>query len=236
MRAIAPRLRESLDGTADDRATALLDVRGKETPETLEADSGGGTTEARRLGALQVTDAEFDRLIEAARELVAEFHERHPLRPGIPIASLAAGIGVEPGAVETITGHTPDLSVVEATVRSAEHGGGRTADQEAAWERARSLIAADLSVPDVTDLGLDPELRHALARDGELVLVGGRFAFLPDQISRLVGVMRSFEEPFSVSEFRERAGLSRKYAVPVLEWADDEGVTVRMGDRRRLRD
>jgi selenocysteine-specific elongation factor len=236
MRTVAPRLRASLDGTADDRASALLDIRGAETPEILDADSGGGTvTGVRRVGSLQVTDSAFDRLVESARELVTEFHQRHPLRPGIPLASLAAGIGVEPGAVETITAHAEDLSVVDATVRSSGHGGERTPDQEAAWERARARIAEDLSVPDVTDLDLDPELRHSLAREGELVLVGDRFAFLPDQISGLVEVMRSFGEPFSVSEFRERAGLSRKYAVPLLEWADDEGITVRMGDRRRLR-
>jgi selenocysteine-specific elongation factor len=34
---------------------------------------------------------------------------------------------------------------------------------------------------------------------------------------------------------RERLGISRKYLIPLLEWADGKGVTVRTGDVRRLR-
>jgi selenocysteine-specific elongation factor len=37
------------------------------------------------------------------------------------------------------------------------------------------------------------------------------------------------------SAVRERLGISRKYLIPLLEWADGKGVTVRVGDVRRLR-
>jgi hypothetical protein len=59
--------------------------------------------------------------------------------------------------------------------------------------------------------------------------------FLPAQVAELVEVIGSFAEPFTVSQFRERSGLSRKYAVPFLEWADRAGHTVRQGDARRPR-
>jgi selenocysteine-specific elongation factor len=35
-----------------------------------------------------------------------------------------------------------------------------------------------------------------------------------------------------VSAFREALGTSRKYAVPLLEWFDQQGVTRREGDLR----
>ena len=38
-----------------------------------------------------------------------------------------------------------------------------------------------------------------------------------------------------VGALRERLGLSRKFLIPLLEWADREGITVRIGDTRRLR-
>ena len=41
--------------------------------------------------------------------------------------------------------------------------------------------------------------------------------------------------PFSVSEFRQAAGISRKHAVPFLEYTDREGVTARTGDLRTVR-
>ena len=34
---------------------------------------------------------------------------------------------------------------------------------------------------------------------------------------------------------RQRLGISRKYLIPLLEWADGKGLTVRVGDVRRLR-
>jgi selenocysteine-specific elongation factor len=33
---------------------------------------------------------------------------------------------------------------------------------------------------------------------------------------------------------RERLGISRKFLIPLLEWADGRGITVRSGDSRRL--
>jgi selenocysteine-specific elongation factor len=37
------------------------------------------------------------------------------------------------------------------------------------------------------------------------------------------------------SAVRDRLGISRKFLIPLLEWADGKGVTVRVGDVRRLR-
>jgi selenocysteine-specific elongation factor len=37
------------------------------------------------------------------------------------------------------------------------------------------------------------------------------------------------------SAVRERLGISRKFLIPLLEWADGKGLTVRIGDVRRLR-
>jgi selenocysteine-specific elongation factor len=35
--------------------------------------------------------------------------------------------------------------------------------------------------------------------------------------------------------FKDLTGLSRKYAIPLLEWLDKERITVRVGDVRKLR-
>jgi selenocysteine-specific elongation factor len=38
----------------------------------------------------------------------------------------------------------------------------------------------------------------------------------------------------SVAEIRDLLGTSRKYAVPLCEWLDDSGATIRRGDLRHL--
>jgi len=37
------------------------------------------------------------------------------------------------------------------------------------------------------------------------------------------------------AQFRDRLGLTRKYLIPLLEWADRRGITSRQGDTRVLR-
>ncbi|HEV7179519.1 MAG TPA: SelB C-terminal domain-containing protein, partial [Candidatus Baltobacteraceae bacterium] len=43
------------------------------------------------------------------------------------------------------------------------------------------------------------------------------------------------EKQMTMAQFRDLAGSSRKYAVPLLEWFDARGITVRSGDFRMLR-
>ncbi len=42
-------------------------------------------------------------------------------------------------------------------------------------------------------------------------------------------------EDMGAPEFKEVGGLTRKYAIPFLEYLDKEKITVRVGDRRVLR-
>jgi selenocysteine-specific elongation factor len=39
----------------------------------------------------------------------------------------------------------------------------------------------------------------------------------------------------TAAEFRDRYKTSRKYAIPLLEYFDREGLTIRMGEVRRLK-
>jgi hypothetical protein len=39
---------------------------------------------------------------------------------------------------------------------------------------------------------------------------------------------------FAVGDFKEKFGLTRKLAIPALEWLDSEHVTVRLGNKRKI--
>jgi selenocysteine-specific elongation factor len=71
----------------------------------------------------------------------------------------------------------------------------------------------------------------ALARVGDAVYRGEQIARIR---ARLEAALRK-EKQITVSAFRELAGTSRKFAVPLLEWFDATGVTMRSGDVRVLR-
>jgi selenocysteine-specific elongation factor len=78
----------------------------------------------------------------------------------------------------------------------------------------------------------------ALLTTGVLVKVGTdlyRAAQIAEIRARLEAAIRR-DGPITLARFRDAIGTTRKYAVPLMEWFDATGVTVRDGDLRALRD
>ena len=232
------RLVEALDADPNARAAALLAVRSRASVSALAADSGGGRPpDAIVTGDLAMTEAAAAQLSTDLFDLVANYHRDHPLRSGLGTAEAASRLGVELETLGLLVDRDARLELDGAAVRATTFTGVRSRSQEEAWEKARLRLSdtGPAAAPRTEELGLDPELVHALVRSGELVRISSDFVFLPGQVEDLLTALRSFGNPFTVSEFRDRTGLSRKYAVPFLEWADRAGHTVRQGDLRRTR-
>jgi selenocysteine-specific elongation factor len=220
----------------DDIADRLLESRRVDLVSRIEAHAGGGRpSHAVLLGDRAVAPSLLAELSERATQLVDDEHQRHPLRPGLPVATLAERLRVDAVLAERVVEDSSELERLGPDVARIGRRVSLTPGQEAAWASARDLLAADLAVPHEAELGVDPEVIHLKLRDGELVRVGPGLVYLPEQIDTLRSTMASFEDEFTVAQFRDASGLSRKYAVPLLEWADREGLTVRRGDVRRFR-
>ncbi len=229
---------DALDGEPDRRAQALLDFRGADTTDRLAAHSGGGApAEGFHHGGVWLSTSERSRVADRIRSIVEEYHERHPLRPGIGVAELAESLALGSGLVSALAASIDSVDLAGAFVKAVGFSVSFTATERETLDRVkRSLLEAGTTeVPRVSDLGIDQALLHAAVRSGDLVQISNEFVYLPEQIEELVAVIDRFDEPFGVSEFKDRAGLSRKYAVPFLEWPDNTGRTVRTGDTRRKR-
>ena len=105
------------------------------------------------------------------------------------------------------------------------------------------LDAAGLSPPSprqlAETLGVKPQIlagvqRHLIERGDLLRLPSGLIV----ATSAIEGLRRAlFEtgwEEFTVAQFKERFGLTRKWAIPILEHLDSQGATRRVGDHRRV--
>jgi selenocysteine-specific elongation factor len=236
LRAAVPVLRAG-DPTPRGRAEALLEVRGRAAVSTLRAHSGGGAPpDDLVVGDVAVSPREVAELSARALAEVEVFHRGNPWRPGIPRASLATRLGIEPPLLEFLMARCDDLVDEGAAVRAASFAGGLDEAAQEAWERARGILdEAGLSVPGRQDLGLHPELVHALLRAGELVEVSEDLVYPAARLEELEERVRAFGEPFTVAQFRDTMGITRKHAVPLLEWLDRTGITRRSGDLREVR-
>jgi selenocysteine-specific elongation factor len=72
--------------------------------------------------------------------------------------------------------------------------------------------------------------------DGNVVKVSEEFYFSRAAIDELIGKLRTIADAsdrlIDVPRFKDVAGISRKYAIPLLEYFDREKITRRAGDKR----
>lgn len=180
---------------------------------------------------------------------VDEFHKVNPLLPGIPKQELRAragnaGAGVFQAALEdlvvarvvSITGDLVQRAGREIKLAPDEARAKETIEQE--------FARAGLTVPSVSAvLGKLPvEARRAekilqiLLRENVLVKVADDLVFHRSAVARLreliAGYRKSHGDRLPITAFKELTGVTRKYAIPLLEYLDREHVTRRAGDER----
>lgn len=229
-------LTTSLQGGPDVVATVMLNHRRRGSLADLAARSGGGTPrDAVVAGDAVVSKDEATRLGLAAEAAVASFHEANRLEKGVGLGRLALALDLDQEMTRAIVTGLAGLEVSGAVV-SARGSQQEEIDSDPRWMKARGVLeTAGMTPPAIKELGLDGELLRVLVRSGRLVRVSDDLVYLPEEADRMIELLKSMVGPFSVSEFRQQAGISRKHAVPFLEYTDREGVTMRSGDLRTVR-
>ncbi len=233
----AERLDTAVAGGPDAQATALVAVHGSLPRAEVAAATGGGTPSGAVLaGDRFISQASAAGAIGRAVELVDAYHADHPLRPGMPSSSLGSQLGIDRSQLAALIEQADGALIEEgATIRLPGFEQRLSPEDEMRWAEAREQLAASLAVPRSNQLGIDDELLHALVRREELVQVAPDLVYLPDQVETIVSSLDALDEPFTVSAFRDALGLSRRQAVPLLEWLDRSGRTLRKGDLRTVR-
>jgi selenocysteine-specific elongation factor len=194
------------------------------------------------------------KLFEEVRQIIAarveRFHKENPLMPGITREDLRSSIGRRVRA-ETFRAALDDLLTqkkLEAQGEIVKRAGSTiTLDPEEARAKeqiATAFAAAGLAVPAVKEVlsKLPVETKRAekilqiLLRDKSLIRVTPELIFHRDALAQLRGQLFAFKkakgERISVPVFKELTGITRKYAIPLLEYLDRERVTRRAGDER----
>jgi len=130
--------------------------------------------------------------------------------------------------------HSPQLTGVDAELRDR---------LERAYEEA-ALEPPSLNGAIEGAAGSDPERAQArkvmqhLIDGGVLVRIEGDLCFARSHLETLKRRLREYgdkHEPsreIDVATFKNLAGVSRKYAIPLMEYLDREGITRRQGDQR----
>ncbi len=237
LRRAASLLREVLDEDPNRVADTLLEIRGTASLDQLRRDSGGGspgTPFASSTSAMAAGTAAA--LLDDVVAATTRFHSDNRLRPGITKAEIASTLGVDAESISLVVSGTNELVDEGGTLRRADFEPGLSPRELAAWQDAEGRLRASLAVPRATQLGLETELLHALVRDGRLTRIADDLVYLPEQVETITAAFRKLPTEFTVAEFRDELGVTRRQAIPLLEWFDGQGITRRKGDVRTLRE
>ena len=169
--------------------------------------------------------------------IVADHRKAHPLEPGPPVDVVRRALDL-PDAELLAAVVRPPLVLREGRIVEAVAGLPETVQR--AVDRVLAGLAADpFAAPEAPDLaaaGLGPRELAAAVRSGQLVRIAENVVLAPGIEDEARARLRGIPEPFTLSQARQAWGTSRRVAVPLMEWLDARGVTVRLPDNtRRLR-
>ncbi len=206
--------------------------------------------DVRCVGDVLIAETEARKLSAGIVAAVENFHNRNPLAPGMSREGLRAVFLRSPAevfenALNELVRQTK-LEVSGETVKLAGRGVAMK-DEEAESKRVieRAFSSAGLKVPALKDVlaGLKVDRVRAqkivtlLLRDKVLVKLSDELVFhrdALDQLRKLVAGQKAAAPRMDVGKFKDLTGVSRKYAIPLLEYLDRERVTRRVGDVREI--
>ena len=194
---------------------------------------------------LWAVDAEWGQgALNKVQDVLKQFHREKPLLAGISKEEVRSR--VLPGApsflLDALLGRSKTIAVRAETVHLASHKVALKEDESDALAKIEAAFAAaGLAVPSTAEVlagsGVEgaraKTLLQILLRDKKLVRVSDSLVFHRAAIDSLHTLLSAHRgERFGVNEFKEWTGVSRKYAIPLLEFLDRERVTRREGDVR----
>ena len=194
----------------------------------------------------------YEKLKKEALSYILEFHEKYPLRPGPSKEEVKSKL---PKTVETklfqhILKELVDLKEVlveKDKLRLSTHRVSLRDDQERVKNKVERLFAeAGLQSPSIKELASklstdESEVRNVvrlLVEEGVMIKAKEDLYFHAQAVEKLKAELIQFlraHHEITTAEFKELTKVSRKYAIPLIEYFDNSKVTIRVGEKRLLR-
>ena len=198
---------------------------------------------------LAVFRADLEEFKTKIARFLADFHSRNPLIVGVPREELKERFfGKAANSYFTFVLNQMEnekkIGIKGSTVSLQGQQLVLSPEQDQAKEHILQLIQRrGLKPPTLEELlktlpydrSQVRDMYYFLIQQGELIRVSENFVLSPGRITFLQSHLKeSFPSgrTFTVPEFKDLFGISRKYAIPFLEFLDRKRMTRRIGDRR----
>ncbi len=198
---------------------------------------------------LMISASAAKTFLEKIRATVESFHHKNPLLPGFPKEELRSRLvpNISPEIYQALLDHAVTSGIIQLQKDAVTLVGQKpqlSVEDEAMSELLeKKVFETGIEFPGISELATKiqkkPEnvtkILYLLIRQGKVVKVADDFFMhrkTVDEIKSKIRGLKAVQKTFSVADFKTRFGVTRKYAIPLLELLDREGVTRRMGNER----
>jgi selenocysteine-specific elongation factor len=201
--------------------------------------------------AILFATASFEELLKKITERVERFHKENPLQPGVAREELRVSLArrlrpeIFRAALEELAAAQKQIELQGELVKRAGSQISLMPEEAKAKEQIEAAFAAaGLAVPSAKEvlatLSLEAKrsekLLQLLLREKALHRVTPELIFHREALAQLRAKLAAYKkakgERISVPAFKDLTGITRKYAIPLLEYLDRERLTRRQGDER----
>lgn len=207
--------------------------------------------DAQHPEAYSVT-SKWRRLTDEVKTLLTAFHKETPLARGMEMESLRSQLSFSfsPKIFRAVTDKlAAEKAAVreDSTLRLPTHAVKLNENEQGAATRVERLLQEGGFVPPEVkelesklSLPRKPllDLLNVLESQGKVVKVATELYFSAVALEKVKSALTahfSSHEEISAAGFRDLLSVSRKTAIPLLEYFDRTGLTLRVGDVRKLR-
>jgi selenocysteine-specific elongation factor len=202
-----------------------------------------------RVGDLIVGAEHLSALERAMTGVITDHHKKNPLEPGIPKERLREPLKAPEPIFDHVLEHMlaqRQMEIAGDLVRLPGRGVVMKDDESESKKSIESAFSsAGWKVPALQEVlaGLKIDKARAqkivtlLLREKVLIKISDELVFhrsALDELRRLIAAQKAMSPKIDVAKFKELTGVSRKYAIPLLEYLDRERVTRRVGDVREI--
>ncbi len=236
--------RQSSQGLTLAQAVAETGWRGEIITQHLQSLKKETVVQA---GDVFVSAAAVKNLKQAAVEIVGRYHDKNPLVPGMNKEALREALRIEPAVFGFVLDSLVHDKKIEVNGELARLPGRGVVmkDEESESQKiiAQAFATAGLKVPALKDVlvglkvdkGRAQKLVTLMLRDKVLIKISEELVFHKsalDDLRKMLATEKAKSPKIDVARFKDLTGVSRKYAIPLLEYLDRERVTRREGDIR----
>ncbi|MBR2539727.1 MAG: selenocysteine-specific translation elongation factor [Mogibacterium sp.] len=236
------------------RELGLLDGEMEASVAALLTDSVTLDADSQTAGLIRLADrtlmstAKFGRLRGSAEHIINEYHEANPLADGIPRQELLSRIReqwfiTDDKMLQSVVRFLLEAGVIEDKGKSIalkgfkiEYTPAQLALKDKIAKMYKDAGIEMIRTEDVMTFDKDRGIINAmlgdLADSGEIIKVNPSYYISAEGWSIALEAAKSFEGEFTLAEYRDKLGTSRKYAAEILPALDKAGLTVFNGTSR----